>query len=104
MSCSGATLYLPPFPTRRSSDLHPEAALAARGGAHRRLRPGEAAQALLEVGESHAQTARALGVGLDRKSTRLNSSHRCISYVVFCLKKKRNTNSHRFGSSPCYVV
>src|SRR5437879_5179921 len=24
----------------------------------------------------------------DRKSTRLNSSHRCISYAVFCLKKK----------------
>src|SRR5437762_9987976 len=23
----------------------------------------------------------------DRKSTRLNSSHRCISYAVFCLKK-----------------
>src|SRR3712207_7585046 len=28
------------------------------------------------------------GVGLDRKSTRLNSSHANISYVVFCLKKK----------------
>src|SRR5437879_6735570 len=27
----------------------------------------------------------------DRKSTRLNSSHRCISYAVFCLKKKKNT-------------
>src|SRR5437762_8943091 len=27
--------------------------------------------------------------GRDRKSTRLNSSHRCISYAVFCLKKKR---------------
>src|SRR5437879_9190281 len=26
----------------------------------------------------------------DRKSTRLNSSHRCISYAVFCLKKKKN--------------
>ena len=25
---------------------------------------------------------------VDRKSTRLNSSHRCISYAVFCLKKK----------------
>src|SRR5436189_4030696 len=29
--------------------------------------------------------------GLDRKSTRLNSSHRCISYAVFCLKKKKKT-------------
>src|SRR5207248_3916311 len=27
-------------------------------------------------------------VGRDRKSTRLNSSHRTISYAVFCLKKK----------------
>src|SRR5438132_9085934 len=27
---------------------------------------------------------------LDRKSTRLNSSHTVISYAVFCLKKKRN--------------
>src|SRR5437764_5916595 len=27
----------------------------------------------------------------DRKSTRLNSSHRCISYAVFCLKKKNKT-------------
>src|SRR5437867_9595639 len=31
-----------------------------------------------------------LGVG-DRKSTRLNSSHRTISYAVFCLKKKKTT-------------
>src|SRR5699024_12786742 len=29
------------------------------------------------------------GVGLDRKSTRLNSSHVSISYAVFCLKKKK---------------
>src|SRR5437879_9635217 len=30
----------------------------------------------------------ALAAALDRKSTRLNSSHRCISYAVFCWKKK----------------
>src|SRR5690554_7044989 len=30
-------------------------------------------------------------VGLDRKSTRLNSSHVRISYAVFCLKKKNNS-------------
>src|SRR2546427_7809328 len=28
--------------------------------------------------------------GVDRKSTRLNSSHSQISYAVFCLKKKKN--------------
>src|SRR3989475_4519399 len=31
--------------------------------------------------------------GTDRKSTRLNSSHSQISYAVFCLKKKKKTNS-----------
>src|SRR5437762_8048983 len=31
----------------------------------------------------------------DRKSTRLNSSHRCISYAVFCLKKKKKKNHHK---------
>src|ERR1039457_7539763 len=31
---------------------------------------------------------------LDRKSTRLNSSHLVISYAVFCLKKKKTTNEH----------
>src|SRR3712207_7395266 len=29
----------------------------------------------------------------DRKSTRLNSSHANISYAVFCLKKKKHTNT-----------
>src|SRR5437899_4443949 len=31
---------------------------------------------------------------LDRKSTRLNSSHLGISYAVFCLKKKNRTTGH----------
>src|SRR5437879_6967805 len=35
------------------------------------------------------QGARAERLSEDRKSTRLNSSHRCISYAVFCLKKKK---------------
>src|SRR5258708_24573685 len=29
---------------------------------------------------------------IDRKSTRLNSSHQIISYAVFCLKKKKKSN------------
>src|SRR5256712_3543239 len=32
---------------------------------------------------------------VDRKSTRLNSSHDQISYAVFCLKKKKNTKYNR---------
>src|SRR2546428_3363977 len=33
---------------------------------------------------------KAVSVGRDRKSTRLNSSHSQISYAVFCLKKKKH--------------
>src|SRR5258708_6075137 len=32
-------------------------------------------------------------VGIDRKSTRLNSSHQIISYAVFCLKKKKTLHN-----------
>src|SRR2546430_8753897 len=35
---------------------------------------------------------------LDRKSTRLNSSHSQISYAVFCLKKKKNKTRQSIGS------
>src|SRR3712207_8438897 len=38
---------------------------------------------------------------IDRKSTRLNSSHANISYAVFCLKKKNN-NIYRYPSIPDY--
>src|SRR5258708_27627595 len=36
----------------------------------------------------HAHAGAEGGQRLDRKSTRLNSSHQIISYAVFCLKKK----------------
>src|SRR2546428_2926917 len=36
-----------------------------------------------------------LPFGLDRKSTRLNSSHDQISYAVFCLKKKKKEEVHQ---------
>src|SRR2546429_4293840 len=40
-------------------------------------------------------------VKLDRKSTRLNSSHGYISYAVFCLKKKKKSKprSHSFHNA-----
>src|SRR3954467_12343609 len=42
---------------------------------------------------------------LDRKSTRLNSSHTIISYAVFCLKKKNETTPAVFLSAvPCVWV
>src|SRR5437868_12090922 len=36
---------------------------------------------------------------LDRKSTRLNSSHVSISYAVFCLKKKKNIKMYIFNNT-----
>src|SRR5690554_7668110 len=39
-------------------------------------------------------------VDLDRKSTRLNSSHVRISYAVFCLKKKRHKISLTYQTAP----
>src|SRR2546427_3746735 len=39
------------------------------------------------------------GCTLDRKSTRLNSSHSQISYAVFCLKKKKQTTSYYTAST-----
>src|SRR5207245_3783433 len=69
---------------------------------HRRLRPdgelvhpGDAAVvigadtlAATVVPEKGAEIRSLKAHGIDRKSTRLNSSHGSISYAVFCLKKK----------------
>src|SRR3712207_4779180 len=46
------------------------------------------ARDLRRILEEHGCRGRRLGI--DRKSTRLNSSHANISYAVFCLKKKKN--------------
>src|SRR5256885_5504359 len=42
--------------------------------------------------------------GLDRKSTRLNSSHLVISYAVFCLKKKKFSPHHLLLLVTLYFV
>src|SRR3712207_7084516 len=53
----------------------------------------QAAAALVEPGQAIALSAGTttwrMAHHLDRKSTRLNSSHANISYAVFCLKKKK---------------
>src|SRR5689334_24524891 len=58
----------------------------------------ETAQGRVDLGDelalpvARAQFELTLGLGrgaVDRKSTRLNSSHSSISYAVFCLKKKK---------------
>src|SRR3712207_7047814 len=78
------TLFRSRGERRRGADLGP-------GPAH-----GPAGALLVDavgvpLGGGHAGPVHAAGpggVGRDRKSTRLNSSHANISYAVFCLKKK----------------
>src|SRR3712207_8347997 len=50
---------------------------------------------LVETIQTHTDLSptKARERALDRKSTRLNSSHANISYAVFCLKKKKNTTT-----------
>src|ERR1017187_6019633 len=43
----------------------------------------------VDMSDPHASLSFGFASYIDRKSTRLNSSHRCISYAVFCLKKKK---------------
>src|SRR5437899_5509201 len=57
-----------------------------RGAAHP---AGCAVEQHLEAVAGRSHLAAAEAVDLDRKSTRLNSSHLGISYAVFCLKKKK---------------
>src|SRR5699024_12092435 len=53
------------------------------------LKSGKIALVISNHRDAYALT-RAENAGIDRKSTRLNSSHVSISYAVFCLKKKRH--------------
>src|SRR5947209_12752345 len=64
--------HLHPFPTRRSSDLGPVLRDVNEKDLDRSARPRP-------------------GGPIDRKSTRLNSSHANTSYAVFCLKKKNGS-------------
>src|SRR5207248_11076289 len=95
---------LPSFPTRRSSDLthHRSRHLTHRavlgfsmggvGAANFGLRHHDRFDVIAPLGGPGDWTwllwyiEHFAFAGLDRKSTRLNSSHRTISYAVFCLK------------------
>src|SRR2546422_5438325 len=73
-----------------SSDLSNAFKHTFEGGIRVTLR-GDAEQVELSVQDSGVGIPQAeLPHILDRKSTRLNSSHGYISYAVFCLKKKKN--------------
>src|SRR3712207_7565933 len=65
---------------------------ARHGGAARVAREEIVGRPLLEVVAEHVVDLHVeLEARVDRKSTRLNSSHANISYAVFCLKKKINS-------------
>src|SRR5437867_6253580 len=88
--CSLTHRHLHSFPTRRSSDL-------VTGMTARPEFSAVSFNLIPTVGEYFVfpalTTTGACEImvfeGIDRKSTRLNSSHRTISYAVFCLKKKK---------------
>src|SRR5437879_10263392 len=82
------------FPTRRSSDLTDNVVdLMAAKLKQFSSTTQEALKQLACLGNIGPTATLALVQGTtDRKSTRLNSSHRCISYAVFCLKKKKKKN------------
>src|SRR5207244_9072944 len=90
---------LPSFPTRRSSDLLVQE-IGAGAGCPSIWICFTLIQALPPMTAEGASTMKSCpplvvmakgierGSWLDRKSTRLNSTHQIISYAVFCLKKK----------------
>src|SRR5207249_7201072 len=95
--------HLPSFPTRRSSDLFRFGKTSAQfaedlsklenpllAGKPPRRAQGAARKAFTAPRRVPQRDGivRRIETDLDRKSTRLNSSHVSISYAVFCLKKK----------------
>src|SRR5437762_10568843 len=74
-------------PVVRKMDLGGKTVLPGFIDAH--SHPAAAGLSHLRMVDCDLRSIAAIQVAMrDRKSTRLNSSHRCISYAVFCLKKK----------------
>src|SRR3712207_6963889 len=71
----------------RSEQAHRDC--AERESARRAYSSGSAALMSASTESVSRSTARSPSDTIDRKSTRLNSSHANISYAVFCLKKKK---------------
>src|SRR5207248_11796963 len=78
--------------TRRSSDLTPSGGAASVAGS------SSAAPTSIPAVPAASRSAVPTG---DRKSTRLNSSHRTISYAVFCLKKKNYYTTYLLSPIIC---
>src|SRR2546429_6433472 len=99
--------------TRPGAGLDPLARLAGVSIDSRAIRAGELFVAIhgprhdghdhvasaLNLGALAAVVAEAHLARLDRKSTRLNSSHGYISYAVFCFKKKKITSVTTYAAT-----
>src|SRR5207248_11675628 len=77
--------------TARAHRLHDE---EVHGGVAGEDQHREDTVARGEAADGEEGRGKAGGQLGDRKSTRLNSSHRTISYAVFCLKKKKEKHSY----------
>src|SRR5207248_10967052 len=91
---TGARQTVVSVPGRGTVCFYTDGVTEARVGADLfRPEPLRQTVAGLQVGDSAAvllnRVAEQTDARPDRKSTRLNSSHRTISYAVFCLKKKK---------------
>src|SRR5688572_32378135 len=65
------------------------------------LTPAEAARHELSLNQDGIRRS---AFDLDRKSTRLNSSHSQISYAVFCLKKKKNNKTQNESNNTLTTI
>src|SRR5437763_11041562 len=88
------------FPTRRSSDLF-NASIHSLIPASPVLISWPPPTRQTITAQSEWRSRQEIKNSGDRKSTRLNSSHRCISYAVFCLKKKKIVTISVTNSSLC---
>src|SRR5207248_10744461 len=91
-----------PPPESYTLSLHDALPISVHGGGVSRRRSGKRLMVAVAVTAAGAVVGAVLWQGanthtgswfghqVDRKSTRLNSSHRTISYAVFCLKKKKH--------------
>src|SRR5437867_6360386 len=88
------------------STLFPYTTLFRSGLARRPADQRKSSARRNAVGGDYENPGRAYAVHRqqDRKSTRLNSSHRTISYAVFCLKKKKKKNIKNPHSSKTNII
>src|SRR5205807_9073692 len=104
LSSSNLYLDLHSFPTRRSSDLRSNCIVRCKSPCNLRnflflqltccrfMNNVKPDRDVVRDYDIYKKTYKKLTVDayvIDRKSTRLNSSHLVISYAVFCLKKKK---------------